>query len=118
MKINIDIFATITFSISVPSAPPTLVNITKVSSAMIEVQWKPVNCTQHNGKIIYYLVRYEALGNNNITTVTGEQTTITNLMSSTTYSIKVAAVNSAGTGEFSSAIMAVTKPSEYNVVWF
>ena len=104
------------FAISVPSAPPTLVNITKVFGTIIEVQWQPVNCTQHNGNIILYLVQYEALGSSNTITVMGEQVTISNLMLFTTYSIKVAAVNSAGTGEFSPAIMAVTKPSEYNVV--
>ena len=104
------------FSISVPSAPPTLVNITKVFGTMIEVQWQPVNCTQRNGNIILYLVQYEALGSSNTITAEGEQVTISNLMLFTTYSIKVAAVNSAGTGEFSPAIMAVTKPSEYNVV--
>ena len=89
-----------------------------MSGTVIDVQWEPVDCIHHNGKIILYSVQYEALGSNNTITVKGEQTTISNLMSFTTYSIKVAAVNSAGTGEFSSAIMAVTKPSEYDVVWF
>ena len=86
-----------------------------MSGTEIEVQWKPLDCILQNGRIIFYLVRY---GSNNTITVIGEQTTISNLMSFTTYSIEVAAVNSAGTGEFSPAIMAVTKPSEYDVVWF
>ena len=77
-----------------------------------------MNCTHHNGNIILYLVQYEALGSNNTITAKGEQTTISNLMSSSTYFIKVAAVNSAGTGEFSPEIMAVTRPSEYKVVQF
>ena len=102
-------------SISVPSAPPTLVNIAKVFG-MIEVQWKPVNCTHRNGNVILYLVQYEALGSSNTITAKGEQVTISNLMSSTTYSIEVAAVNSAGTGEFSPAIMAITRPSEFIMV--
>ena len=91
-------------------------NIAKVFGTMIEVQWKPVNCTHRNGNIILYLVQYEALGSNNTITAKGEQITISNLMLFTTYSIKVAAVNSAGTGEFSPAVMALTKPSKYKVV--
>ena len=85
---------------------------------MIEVEWEPLDCILQNGRIILYLVQYEALGSNNTITVIGEQTIISNLMSFTTYSIEVAAVNSAGTGEFSPAIIAVTLPSEYDVVWF
>ena len=92
-------------------------NIAKVFGTMIEVQWQPVNCTHRNGNIMLYLVQYEALGSSNTITAKGEQTTISNLMSSTTYFIKVAAVNSAGTGEFSPAIMAVTKPSKL-IMWF
>ena len=41
--------------------------------------------------------------------VAATETTVPNLMSSTTYSIQVAAVNSAGTGEFSDHIIVHTE---------
>ena len=77
--------------------------------------WGPVDCKHRNGDITNYSVQYEALGSGETQTISafGELSSLTNLMSSTTYSIKVAAVNSAGTGEFSPAIMTVTQPSEY-----
>ena len=75
-----------------------------------------MDCIHHNGHITGYLVQYKAKesGDTQTHTTTGEHAIISHLMSFTTYSIEVAAVNSAGTGEFSSAIMAVTRPSEYN----
>ena len=100
--------------IVVPSAPPSNVTISKVTGTNITVQWRPVDCIHYNGDIISYLLQYEAQesGNTQTYTTTGEQSTISNLMSSTNYSIKVAAVNSAGTGEFSPAIMTETRPSK------
>ena len=82
-----------------------------MSGTIIEVQWEPVDCIHHNGHITGYLVQYEVQesGDTQTYTTTGEHALISNLMPFTTYSIKVAAVNSAGTGEFSSAIMAVTR---------
>ena len=73
-----------------------------------------MNCVHHNGDITSYLLQYEAeeSGNTQTHTTIGELAIIFNLMSSTTYFIKVAALNSAGTGEFSPAIMTVTLPSE------
>ena len=83
---------------------------------MIEVQWEPVECIHHNGYITGYLVQCEAQesGDKQIRNTTELSAIIKNLMSFTTYSIEVAAVNSVGTGEFCTAIMAVPKPSEYN----
>ena len=44
---------------------------------------------------------------------TGTEATISGLMPSTTYSIQVAAVNSAGTGSYSDAQMPTTLDSEF-----
>ena len=84
-----------------------------MTGTIIDVQWEPVDCIQHNGEITGYLVWYEALGNEMTQTISvlGERTALSMLMSSTTYSIKVAAVNSAGIGEFSPDIIITTKPS-------
>ena len=86
-----------------------------MSGSKITVEWGPVDCIHRNGGITNYSVQYEALGSGETQTTVafGELSSLTNLMSSTTYSIKVAAVNSAGTGEFSPVIMTATLPSEY-----
>ena len=101
-------------SIIVPSAPPSHVTISKVTGTTITVQWKPVDCIHHNGDLLSYLVQYEAQesGDTQTHTAIRGRAHVLNLMSSTTYSIKVAAVNSAGTGEFSPAIMTETRPSK------
>ena len=44
-------------------------------------------------------------------------TTISNLLVSTTYEIEVAAVNSAGVGVFSPVILADTEPSECSLIF-
>ena len=73
-----------------------------------------MDCSHHNGDILSYLVQYEAQesGDTQTHTAIGERAHVLNLMSSTTYSIAVAAVNSAGTGEFSPPIMIETQPSK------
>ena len=76
-----------------------------------------MDCTHYNGyngNKTEYLLQYEAEENGDTQTRTavGKQATISHLMSSTNYSIKVAAVNSAGIGELSPAIMTATQPSE------
>ena len=88
------------------SAAPTSVNVSSTSSS-ITVQWGAVNCIDHNGDITGYSVRYGVQGSGSTQTVSvsgggATMTTISGLMASTTYSIEVAAVNSAGTGDYSS----------------
>ena len=84
-----------------------------MTSFSITVQWGAVECIHHNGDITGYLVQHRAQGNENVTmSVSGTKATVSNLMSSTTYSIEVAAVNSAGTGVFSPVIMSMTQTSK------
>ena len=104
--------------ISVPSAPPTSVRVTRVAGATITVKWEPVNCIHQNGEITRYLVKYRSEANGEVLVVntSEKQITLPNLMPFTNYSIEVAAVNSAGTGKFSSATMTVTRQSEYTMI--
>ena len=98
------------YSAAVPSGAPTSVNATSTSNS-ITVQWESVNCTDSNGVITGYVVQYreEITGQERTTElVSGNETTIIGLESSTTYSIQVAAVNSAGTGVYSDPITAET----------
>ena len=82
--------------------------LTDVTSSTITVQWGEVPCIHQNGDITGYSVRYvvEGSGNTPLTmAVDGasvNETTIGDLIPSTTYSIQVAAVNSEGTGVYSS----------------
>ena len=97
-----------------PSASPTSVNTSAVTSSSITVQWGPVDCIHRNGDITGYSVQYGVQGSGTTQTmsVTGGDTTeinITGLMSSTTYSIEVAAVNIINTGEYSDPLSVITE---------
>ena len=97
----------------VPSAPPTDVLISDKISSTITMRWRPVKCIHRNGDVTGYSVRYRIQGNGSIQTVNvrGENSTdksISGLKSSTTYSIEVAAVNSAGIGMYSNPLNVTT----------
>ena len=89
------------------SAAPSPLNVIKVTSNAITVQWGAVDCIHHNGDIIGYTVQYGEVGSESMQTVnvTGNGTTISGLTSSTAYVIEVAAVNSVGVGPYSTSIV-------------
>ena len=97
-----------------PYAPPTSVNTSAVTSSSITVQWGPVDCIHRNGDITGYSVRYgvqESSGSTQTMNVSGGAATeamTSGLNSATNYSIEVAAVNSAGTGDYSNSISVTT----------
>ena len=96
-----------------PSAAPTSVSVSEVTSSSITVQWGAMDCIHRNGDITGYSVRYgvRGSGSTQLESVSGGgaiETIITGLTRSTTYSIEVAAVNIAGTGVFSSVVIAET----------
>ena len=76
-----------------------------------------VPCIHRNGEITGYSVRYGVQGQSTQTmSVSGAdttETTISDLMSSTTYSIEVAAVNSVDTGPYSDPITVETPQSKH-----
>ena len=93
-----------------------LVTSSSTSSSTITVVWGEVPCADQNGAVTGYSVRYGVMGQTltvNGTDVT--QTIIENLMSSTTYFIEVAAVNSAGTGEYSDPSNQLTRGLNYHI---
>ena len=95
-----------------PSAPPTSVSTSDVTSSSITVQWGAVDCIHRNGDITGYSVRYgvQGSGSTQMLSVSGSATTeatISGLESATNYSIEVAAVNSAGTGVYSAPLTAL-----------
>ena len=101
------------FIFPAPSAPPTKVTASDVTSSSITLQWGAVNCNQHNGDITGYSLRYgvQGGGSTHIVGVSGGNTTeitISGLHASTNYSIEVAAVNSVGIGIYSSEVDQLT----------
>ena len=92
-----------------PSGPPTSVRATSTSTS-ITVQWGAVDCIHRNGDITGYSVQYGVVGSGSTQamSVSGgsvTEATISSLMSSTTYSIQVAAVNSASIGVYSDLLI-------------
>ena len=103
----------------VPSAGPVGVEMGETTSSTITVHWGEVPCIHQNGVITGYSVKYEVMGSGNtpqtmaVDGASVNETTIENLMSSTTYSIQVAAVTSEGTGVYSDPINATTEGVHY-----
>ena len=108
-----------------PSAAPTSVSVSEVTSSNITIQWGAVNCIHRNGDITGYSVRYGVQGSGSTQTVSvsgggATMITISELTPSTTYSIEMAAVNSAGTGVYSTPLAAETPESKcayLHVLW-
>ena len=99
---------------SAPTAPPSNVSVTEVTSSTITVQWGMVPCIHQNGPITGYSVRYGVMGSGssqsvNVSGASQTGTMISDLMSSTTYDVQVAAVNGNGTGVYSSNESALTQ---------
>ena len=95
-----------------PSGPPTSVSATSTSTS-ITVQWGAVDCIHRNGDIKGYSMQYGVVGSEStqIMRVSRGDTshaTISRLESSRTYSIQVAAWNSAGIGLYSTPINQLT----------
>ena len=89
-----------------PSAAPGDLIFLSSTSSTISIQWEAVPCIHRNGRITGYIIWYkEVCGGAFINvSVTGDQTeaNITGLQSSTFYDVRIAAVNSVGTGPFTS----------------
>ena len=109
-----NMFVSVCVISSAPTAPPSSVNAMVESSSSITAQWGEVPCIHQNGAITGYSVRYHVVRDPSTGTVVNisggsvSETTISNLNSSTNYSIHVAAKSSAGTGEYSSYVFMET----------
>ena len=93
---------------------PLLSEQLAVTTSSITVQWGPVDCLQRNGHITGYSVQYgvQGSGSSQAMIASGGDSTeanITGLMSSTNYSIEVAAVNTINTGVDSIPLYAITE---------
>ena len=93
----------------VPSAPPTYVRVSEVTSSSITVQWGPVDCIHRNGDITSYSVQYgEVEPESGLQEVANRRATITGLTPSTEYAVSAAAINNNGTGVYSDEVVQKT----------
>ena len=96
-----------------PSAAPTSVITSSDSPSSITIQWEMVPCIYRNGDITGYSVQYGVMGSESpqimdVTRSDALHTTISGLRPSRTYSIQVAARNSAGIGPYSDSNIQIT----------
>ena len=98
---------------SAPTAPPSNVNVTDVTSSTITVQWEMVPCDDQNGPITGYSVRYGVMGSSEreIEEVVGDQrmATISELAAATVYEYEVAGITTADTGAYSDPMTTLTQ---------
>ena len=93
-----------------------------MTSSSITVQWGAVDCIHRNGDITGYSVRYgevgSAEGDRSVEMVSGDSSggmyDISGLAPATAYTVEVAAVNSAGPGEYSDTFSAETDSKKFN----
>ena len=85
--------------------------VTGVTSTTITVQWGSVPCIHQNGDITGFSVRYGSEAVNVTGDSSGGTYTIPDLIHSTNYPIQVAAMNGAGTGDYSAAVDQLTEGS-------
>ena len=90
---------------AVPSAAPANFSLVSQTPTSVTVTWEPVLCMYRNGLITDYVIKYKELNTSLVSnkTIEGDNMRvfeITGLKPSTQYEIKIAAVNSVGTGPF------------------
>ena len=97
-----------------PSAPPIDVTADGASTT-ITVQWGSVPCIHQNGAITGYSVQYGVEGSGNTETLifTGNGAEIFGLVTSTNHTVQVAAITSAGVGEYSDPPLIVNTESTF-----
>ena len=96
-----------------PSQFPQNIEVEVSGSTSLLVIWDPLSLTEENGVILRYSII--AVGRGHDTTVyelnansTATYSTVENLEEANEYSVSVSAVNSAGTGPYSTAVTAIT----------
>ena len=103
-----------------PTKAPKDVKILSIKRTSAELSWKTIPCHHQNGKILWYLVRHDYELPNGTFAVQQSETfwdaldvTLINLRPNRKYTVKVAGVNEAGVGVFSSPIPLITPGGIY-----
>ena len=98
-----------------PTGAPNNVEILWIKKTSAELSWKAIPCPHQNGRILRYLVRHDYELPDGTFAVQQSKTfwnaldiILTNLRPNRNYSVRVAGVNEAGVGAFSSPIQLIT----------
>ena len=101
-----------------PSKPPRYVFAFSVLETSAIVAWRPIPMIDHNGEILYYLIKYQPLSHTEESfeqerKVTADELTLTLslLEPNSTYIVTIAGVNEAGVGVFSPPLEFTTQAS-------
>ena len=96
----------------VPTGYPQNIEVTNVTTTMIDLQWNPPLTHEQNGVITGYKIKVQKIEtNSNWTTLTTESRTvsITQLEAHTVYMIVIAATTLPGGGPYSPILTALTQ---------
>ena len=91
-----------------PSAAPTGFAVLSVSTSLVTLTWNDLPCIDQNGPLLGYVMEYTPDGGMVSTTVLTGSNQLTGLAACTNYTMRIAAQNDAGTGEFSSPLSVIT----------
>ena len=94
-------------SLPVPVSAPDGLVVSLESGTSLKVVWNPLDCSLQNGPITGYIIDF----NDSRVNVSGEfqtEFTVANLAPNALYSVKVAAVNDAGSSKFSDPVYVCT----------
>ena len=97
---NLFVTVTIAFLNLVPTGNVRSLNVSQINQISIRIMWEEVDCDQHNGRIIEYIVVISNNSNTYSLTSTERYITVNDLVLGGIYRISVAAVNSIGVGPF------------------
>ena len=103
-----------------PTKPPRTVRIHWIKETSAKLSWNAIPCSHQNGRMLWYLVRHDyELPNGtfavqqSITSWNDLNITLVTLRPNRKYVVRVAGVNGAGVGAFSSPIELITPGGIY-----
>ena len=79
-----------------------------VSSSFVTLTWNNVSCFDENGPLLGYVIKYTPDDGMASTTLLTGNNQLAGLAACTHYTLRIAAQNDAGTGEFSSPLSVIT----------
>ena len=98
-----------------PTKAPVNMKIVSVTKRETILSWEPIPCSDQNGKILYYVIRYyhqevpeTVLEHESQTDGNQLGITLRHLRPNTDYNATIAGANGAGIGVFSSPIVVIT----------
>jgi len=93
--------------------------VTSVNPASLRVSWKPLPIIHHNGPLTGHVIQYTRVGSSDMMSVnvtSGTMYTISRLVAYSNYSVRVAAMNFNGTGNFSNPVVGISGKGKLNLV--